>query len=114
MDSPIYEEFLTAKSVVNQEARQHLMILIDFGKSINMWESEELYRHLMEFCSVFAAEADLKDKSDQEKIGLAELAWTERLLMVIKNLQKAKDCSERLKHLLAIFNSTHDYQVTVF
>ena len=111
MDTPIYEHYLTGQSVLNFKSKQDLLMMIDFGMTLNMEESRELYRNLMEYCSFLAHEDALAGKTDQEKIGIAELNWTDKLLNVVKTLHKATDCSPRLKHLLAVFNSKHNYQV---
>ena len=87
------------------------MMMIDYGMTLNMEEAQELYRNLMEYCSFLTYEDKVADKTDQEKIGIAEIDWTEKLLDVIKTLQRANDCSERLKHLLAAFNFKHQYEV---
>ena len=110
----IYDHFFTGKSLRDQETRELLLLLLDFGSSLEMEEAEILLDNLLEFCGFFANLETNKDKSLEQLVGSAEVEWCSRLQEIFHNAAKRRntqDMDTLVKDLMAKFNRQHEYKV---
>ena len=112
----IYDHFFTGRSLKDQGTRELLLLLLDLGSSLEMEEAEVLLDNLLEFCGFYVNWESNQDKSREELLGAAEIAWSSRLQSIFHNaniLQKTQDMNTLLKDLMAKFNSQHDFKVNL-
>ena len=99
----------------NQNVRQLIMMLVDLGLHLEMEEAQVLIRNLLQLCTILGNHEAVKDYSEEEMIGVAELQWTSRLACLTHTLQSEQstsDVNDRLKFIFGNFNKLHDFKVS--
>ena len=103
----LYDHFFTGKEVRNRMSMSLIIILIDFGASLEIEEAIDLHQNLMKFCGLYAAEnADKVSAADGTDWPLVlEKEWAYKLVDVFHNLRNATTSpNHALRYLLSHFN----------
>lgn len=112
----LYDHFFTGGSLRDHSTRELLLLLVDFGNSLDepLEEAKILLKNLYQCCGFFAAKDCNLDKSPEELVGLFEVEWTKRLEEIFHNASKARNTQDMLpllKEVMAKFNAKHDFKV---
>ena len=87
----LYIHFFTGKEVRNRSSKSLLLVLIDFGVSLQINEARDLHDHLISFCKEYGAEHQKTIEEDDSTnwTGVMEGVWMTRLVDIFHNLKNA-------------------------
>ena len=103
----LYDHFFTRTEVKNRASKSLLLVLIDFGVSLQINEALDLHENLFLFCKQYGSKhrKDIEEDDDTNWTGVLEGLWMIRLVAIFDNLRNTPTAPNIvLRHILSKFN----------